>query len=289
MRAAGAACTLVDAVVAASRAQQVKQHTDGPASAPAPPTPGVPPSVGTTATLPAALSPGTAAFSICRPPGHHATADSPLGYCLFNNVALAARHAQRTHGLAKVGGRARWQGLADGSWDAHHGLARPAPCSILPPGPCRCVPHDASFAQPRQHSQPASHLNCPPPPSSSPRCSSSTLTCTTATAPPTSLPTTPPSSSSTRTRPPRPTRRPLRPAAPRTWARAPGGGPPSTCLCRVSAAGQGWRGLRAVLCRALGLCCKRWREAGRHVQKWRSAGLGYGRRRWRPITTSHSA
>lgn len=43
------------------------------------------------------------AFSICRPPGHHATAGEQMGFCLLNNAALAARHAQRAHGLQKVG------------------------------------------------------------------------------------------------------------------------------------------------------------------------------------------
>ncbi|KAL4422935.1 hypothetical protein ABPG75_009132 [Micractinium tetrahymenae] len=118
LRAAGAACTLVDAVVAASCVQQAQQAQQaqqqqqkaGSASAPAPPTPGLPSSLGAASSPSSAaaasastpLGAGTAAFSICRPPGHHATADTPLGYCLFNNVALSARHAQRVHGLAKV-------------------------------------------------------------------------------------------------------------------------------------------------------------------------------------------
>lgn len=42
-------------------------------------------------------------FSICRPPGHHATPGDQMGFCLLNNAALAARRAQRAHGLQKVG------------------------------------------------------------------------------------------------------------------------------------------------------------------------------------------
>src|SRR5438874_964388 len=42
------------------------------------------------------------AFCAVRPPGHHATPDRGMGFCLFNNVAIAARYAQKKHGIARV-------------------------------------------------------------------------------------------------------------------------------------------------------------------------------------------
>lgn len=44
-------------------------------------------------------------FGICRPPGHHAIAGAPYGFCLFGTIAVAAKYAQQQHGLNKV----NWQ------------------------------------------------------------------------------------------------------------------------------------------------------------------------------------
>ncbi len=52
------------------------------------------------------------AFCAVRPPGHHATADTAMGFCLFNNVAVAAAHALERHGLERVA-------IVD--FDVHHG------------------------------------------------------------------------------------------------------------------------------------------------------------------------
>jgi len=52
------------------------------------------------------------AFSASRPPGHHAEPERAMGFCFFNNVAIAARHALKAHGAARV---------AIMDFDVHHG------------------------------------------------------------------------------------------------------------------------------------------------------------------------
>jgi acetoin utilization deacetylase AcuC-like enzyme len=54
----------------------------------------------------------TNAFSAMRPPGHHAESDKAMGFCFFNNAAIAARRAQKAHGAERVA-------IVD--WDVHHG------------------------------------------------------------------------------------------------------------------------------------------------------------------------
>ncbi len=52
------------------------------------------------------------AFVAMRPPGHHAERATPMGFCFFNNAAVAARHAQKVHGAERV---------AIMDFDVHHG------------------------------------------------------------------------------------------------------------------------------------------------------------------------
>ncbi len=56
--------------------------------------------------------PSQRAFCAVRPPGHHATRDQAMGFCLFNNIAVAAAHAMAAHGLKRIA-------IAD--FDVHHG------------------------------------------------------------------------------------------------------------------------------------------------------------------------
>src|SRR6266566_2289468 len=52
------------------------------------------------------------AFVAMRPPGHHAETDKPMGFCFFDHAAIAARHAQRKHGVTRA---------AVVDFDVHHG------------------------------------------------------------------------------------------------------------------------------------------------------------------------
>jgi acetoin utilization deacetylase AcuC-like enzyme len=68
---------------------------------------------GTLAAVDAVMSGAVdAAYALVRPPGHHAMADEGMGFCVFNNVVVAARQAQRVHGVDRVL-------ILD--WDVHHG------------------------------------------------------------------------------------------------------------------------------------------------------------------------
>ncbi|MFW6074878.1 MAG: histone deacetylase [Chloroflexota bacterium] len=52
------------------------------------------------------------AFALVRPPGHHAEPSRGMGFCLFNNIAIAARHAMSAHDIERIA-------IVD--WDVHHG------------------------------------------------------------------------------------------------------------------------------------------------------------------------
>ncbi|HZF77261.1 MAG TPA: histone deacetylase family protein [Acetobacteraceae bacterium] len=73
-------------------------------------------------------------FCATRPPGHHAEPNRPMGFCLFANAAVAARHAQAVHGIAKV---------AVVDFDVHHGNGTQA-----------CFEQDASLFYASSHQWP---------------------------------------------------------------------------------------------------------------------------------------
>lgn len=74
------------------------------------------------------------AFCATRPPGHHAEPARPMGFCLFANAVIAARHAQAAHGVARVA-------IVD--FDVHHGNGSQA-----------CVEHDPSILYASSHQWP---------------------------------------------------------------------------------------------------------------------------------------
>ncbi len=57
-------------------------------------------------------NPGVNAFALVRPPGHHAERGKAMGFCLFNNIAIAAAHAAQSLGMKRIL-------IVD--WDVHHG------------------------------------------------------------------------------------------------------------------------------------------------------------------------
>ncbi|MBY0337869.1 MAG: histone deacetylase family protein [Acetobacteraceae bacterium] len=74
------------------------------------------------------------AFCATRPPGHHAEVRRPMGFCLFANAVIAARHAQRAHGIERVA-------ICD--FDVHHGNGTEA-----------CVADDPSILFASSHQMP---------------------------------------------------------------------------------------------------------------------------------------
>ena len=78
-QAAGAVLALIDNVVAASQQRRAGGGSGSSGSSGAP-----------------------AGFAIIRPPGHHSMPGSPMGFCIMANAAIAARYAQRRHGLERV-------------------------------------------------------------------------------------------------------------------------------------------------------------------------------------------
>ncbi|MFY1683626.1 class II histone deacetylase [Micromonospora sp. WMMD730] len=106
----------------------------------------------------------TNGYALTRPPGHHATADIGMGFCLFNSLAIAARHAQTLHGMTRIA-------IVD--WDAHHGNGTQ---TIFYPDPtvltislhqANCFPPDSGWTHENGIADGTGHaLNVPLPPGS---------------------------------------------------------------------------------------------------------------------------
>ena len=79
----------------------------------------------------------TNAYCLVRPPGHHAERDRGMGFCLFNNVALGALHAQAKHGVKR---------MAIVDYDVHHGNGTQASTSSDRARPSLPPPYCISFA-----------------------------------------------------------------------------------------------------------------------------------------------
>eukprot|EP00887_Chlorella_sp_A99_P002887 scaffold6.g2887.t1 len=92
--AAGAVLALVDHVVAASREQEQEELASASGTGSA--------SSRSSSGGGGAAVGAPAAFAICRPPGHHSMPQHAMGFCIYGNVAIAARYAQQRHGLRRV-------------------------------------------------------------------------------------------------------------------------------------------------------------------------------------------
>lgn len=101
------------------------------------------------------------AFCAVRPPGHHATGARGMGFCFFNNVAIAARYAQSKHKLARIL-------IAD--WDLHHGngtqeIFYEDPTVFYFSTHCRpCYPGTGGAEETGRGEAAGTTLNCPFPP-----------------------------------------------------------------------------------------------------------------------------
>ena len=82
------------------------------------------------------------AFCLVRPPGHHAEPAKALGFCLFNNAAIAAFHAQAAYGAERV---------AVVDFDVHHGNGTQAMFWARPLLLLRIDPSDAAVSGHGQH------------------------------------------------------------------------------------------------------------------------------------------
>lgn len=105
VRGAGAAISAVDYVMSTSSEPVPARAAHAPAPNPATPR------IGSAASA-ISIVPCRSAFAFVRPPGHHAERDRAMGFCLFNNAAIAAVYALRAHHLSRVL-------ILD--WDVHHG------------------------------------------------------------------------------------------------------------------------------------------------------------------------
>jgi len=104
LRAVGAGLTLADAIITNYELRiTIKEGTP-------PPTP--PASEGGKFEDGCNSRGGKIGFAPTRPPGHHATYDRPMGFCIFNNISILAKYLQTKHGIGKVA-------IVD--FDVHHG------------------------------------------------------------------------------------------------------------------------------------------------------------------------